>query len=472
MSLYRFFGKSSERSDLPSPSTGVLSHSLGPAAIKAANEAVEHARNKTRKRRGSYAKFTPEQQAAIAKYASIHGNQAAVVKFSKELEVQLKVTTVQTWKTKYLAELRRKQSAGETGDLTINSLPLKKRGRPLLLGEKLDSEVKSYIQAVRERGGVVTTSIAMAAATAIVQKADRNLLAENGGHIAITNNWAKSLLYRMNFVKRRGSSTAKLTVANFEAVKEQFLIDVNAVVEMEDIPSQLVINWDQTGISIVPGSSWTMEAKGSKRVEIVGMGDKRQITAVLCGAMSGEFLPPQLIYQGKTTACLPRHKFPTDWHVTYTHNHWSNEDTMIEYIKSIILPYVERKRTELELSRDQPALAIFDVFRGQQTEGVLKLLEKNNILVVNVPANCTDRLQPMDLSINKSVKEFMRSKFRDWYSEQVQHQLCEGKEISPVDLKLSTMKPLGARWLVSLYDYITQNNSIVVNGFKAAGLLC
>ena len=48
--------------------------------------------------------------------------------------------------------------------------------------------------------------------------------------------------------------------------------------EMEDIPP--VFNWDQTGISIVPGSSWTMEVKISKRVEIAGMNDKRQITAV------------------------------------------------------------------------------------------------------------------------------------------------------------------------------------------------
>ena len=71
-----------------------------------------------------------------------------------------------------------------------------------------------------------------------------------------------------------------------------------------------------------------MEAKGSKQVEIVGMSDKRQITAIFCGALSGDFLPPQLIYQGKTTACLPRYNFPNDWHVTYTPNHWSNEDNI------------------------------------------------------------------------------------------------------------------------------------------------
>ena len=273
----------------------------------------------------------------------------------------------------------------------------------------------------------------------------------------------------MNFVKRRGSSTAKMTVTNFEAVKEQFVLDVNAVVEMEDIPPELFFNWDQTGISVVPGSSWTMEVKGSKLVEIAGISDKRQITAVFCGAMTGEFLPPQLIYQGKTSACLPRYSFPDDSHVTCTPNHWSNEDKMKEYIELIIIPYVDRKCKELKLSSDQPALAIFDVFKGQQTEDVTKLLDENNIHVVSIPANCTDRLQPMDLSVNKSVKEYMQSKFRDWYSMQVQHQLDEGEGISPVDLRMSTMKPLGARWLVSLYDYLKENSSIVENGFKAAG---
>ena len=79
--------------------------------------------------------------------------------------------------------------------------------------------MKCYIIAVWEVGGVITTAIIMAATTAIAQKSDRNLLAENGGPITISSNWAKSLLYRINFVKRRGSSTAKMTVANFEAAR-------------------------------------------------------------------------------------------------------------------------------------------------------------------------------------------------------------------------------------------------------------
>ena len=49
----------------------------------------------------------------------------------------------------------------------------------------------------------------------------------------------------------------------------------------------------------------------------------------------------------------------------------------------------------------------FDVFKGQITEDIFSLLEENNIIVVGVPAKCTDRLQPMDLAVNKSAKDFM-----------------------------------------------------------------
>ena len=90
--------------------------------------------------------------------------------------------------------------------------------------EKLDTEVKLYIQAVWEAGGVITTSITIAAAMAIVQRADRQLLPEDGGDpITLTTNWVKSLLYKLNFVKRKGSSAAKIPVTNFQELKKQYL---------------------------------------------------------------------------------------------------------------------------------------------------------------------------------------------------------------------------------------------------------
>ena len=50
---------------------------------------------------------------------------------------------------------------------------------------------------------------------------------ENGGHINLTKEWAKYLLQRTNYVKRHGCSTAKA----------QFLLDIQSLVEIEEIPS-------------------------------------------------------------------------------------------------------------------------------------------------------------------------------------------------------------------------------------------
>ena len=61
---------------------------------------------------------------------------------------------------------------------------------------------------LRDSGGVIITSTAIAAATGIVWNKDSNLLAANADHIALTKHWAQYLLRRMGFVKRK--STTKL----------------------------------------------------------------------------------------------------------------------------------------------------------------------------------------------------------------------------------------------------------------------
>ena len=45
--------------------------------------------------------------------------------------------------------------------------------------------------------------------------------------------------------------------------------------------------------------------------------------------------------------------------------------------------------------------------------------EARNVQVAIVPANCTDRLQPLDVSVNKVAKEFLHGQFQEWYSEQI-----------------------------------------------------
>ena len=122
--------------------------------------------------------------------------------------------------------------------------------------------------------------------------------------------------------ERLYNSKCKVNPINFDEIKQQYLIDIHAAVEIEDIPPSLVIYWNHTATKI--SYQWTMEKKGMKGVEIAAVDDKRLITAIFACTLSRKFLLIQLIYQGK---CLPTNvNFPPDWHLTYSPNHWVNEE--------------------------------------------------------------------------------------------------------------------------------------------------
>ena len=124
----------------------------------------------------------------------------------------------------------------------MTELVEKKRGRPCLIGAKLDKQVRDYRTTLRSHGAVVNTAIAVRCSEGIIKNKDSNLLVSNGGHIVLTKYWGKNLLSRMGFVKRRASTKAKVSIENFEEVKAQFLIDIKAVVDFVEIPFDLITN--------------------------------------------------------------------------------------------------------------------------------------------------------------------------------------------------------------------------------------
>lgn len=107
----------------------------------------------------------------------------------------------------------------------------------------------------------------MAAAHGILMSSDcgHAKLVEFSGHVNLSRQWAYHLLGCMNYVRRKATTSKnKHTPQNFAELKEIFLNDIAAVVGMEEITPELVVNWDQTGIHLVPASGWTMDKMGLK----------------------------------------------------------------------------------------------------------------------------------------------------------------------------------------------------------------
>ena len=60
------------------------------------------------------------------------------------------------------------------------------------------------------------------------------------------------------------------------------------------------VNTDQTYVTYSAGSTETYALRGSKQVEVVGKDEKRGFTLVVGISMSGDALPFQVIYAGKS----------------------------------------------------------------------------------------------------------------------------------------------------------------------------
>ena len=112
------------------------------------------------------------------------------------------------------------------------------------------------------------------------------------------------------------------------------------------------------------------------------------------------------------------------------------------------------------------------MFKAQTTEAHLQFSDENNFVYVFVPPNLTNHFQLLDLNVNSHVKTFLKEKFQQWCAQQVQKELDSGKNIYQVDIKtrLSIMKAIHARWIISLYGKFRDSDEMVINAFQTASI--
>jgi len=74
-----------------------------------------------------------------------------------------------------------------------------------------------------------------------------------------------------------------------------------------------------------------------------------------------------------------------------------NEDLFLHYITYHLAPALE----------GGPSLFALDVMGSHKTPSVLAALRENQIIRLLIPGGCINLVQPLDISINKPLKEII-----------------------------------------------------------------
>ena len=107
-------------------------------------------------------------------------------------------------------------------------------------------------------------------------------------------------------------------------------------------------------------------------------------------------------------------------------------------------------------------LLVFDAFRAHLQDDVLDALRKGNVQTAVIPAHCTSKVQPVDVSFNKPFKAILKHKSEEYIQE------CT--EVA-VHVKISSpSRTTLVKWVVEGNKYLESQEEVITKAFKVCGI--
>jgi len=147
---------------------------------------------------------------------------------------------------------------------------------------------------------------------------------------------------------------------------------------------------------------------------VTGVGsDKAQVTLTLAITEAGDALNYQVIFEGTTDRCHPKHLKQAGALWSHSASHWQNAITYTEYVENIVVPYKNKGIADNNLPFNQMTILKHDMHFSHHAAPVVELCRMHNICLLFVPACCTDVLQECDTVLNKTFKSAVRAAFAE-----------------------------------------------------------
>ena len=158
-----------------------------------------------------------------------------------------------------------------------------------------------------------------------------------------------------------------------------------------------MFNMDETGVQLTTRSTEVIAEKGSKRVPQMSSGEKGEtVSVVACCSATGVFLPPLVIFKGIRRKEELGDGLPPGSEFCMTDTGYAQSQTFQLFMKFFCKHKPPSK-----------TLLIKDSHRSHVDSEAFAIAEKENVVILLLPAHTSHELQPLDKALFQITEDFI-----------------------------------------------------------------
>jgi hypothetical protein len=333
-------------------------------------------------------------------------------------------------------------------------------------------DIVTHLKQLRQAGIPLGVSLIRGYMVGVIQHRAPHLLAPSpAGSIkfSCSNAYTRQFLHsQLGWSPRRATRAAQKIPQDANNLLRRAFLRMACAIRDEGIPACCIVNADQTQVVYSSGSKSSWAPTGDRQVSVVGTEEKRAFTLMVAIALSGDVLPLQAIYSGKTVRSLPDSKAPgmddARQHgllLDFSGNdhYWATQASMRNWVMCSVVPFFNDMRERHGLPATQRCILQIDLWAVHRSLEFRTWMAKMYpwITIHYIPGGCTGLFQACDLLVNRALKLAIQQASHADVVQETLRALEFGT--APKDVRLDTtvktLRNRSVRWIVAGHKAIS-----------------
>ncbi|NXF14251.1 POGZ protein, partial [Smithornis capensis] len=267
------------------------------------------------------------------------------------------------------------------------------------------------------------------------------------GGFKISYEWAVRFMLRHHLSPHTRRAVAQPLPKGVEDNAGLFIDFVQRQIHTQELPLAMIAAVDELSLFLdaeVLGS----DDRKENALQTVGTGEP-WCDVVLAILADGSVLPALVLHRGR----LPPPASVPDSILLEARGGGYGDDELME----LWAARVWRKHTACHASK---AMLVLDCHRTHLSEEVLAALGASGTLPAVVPAGCSSKIQPLDVCIKRTVKDFLHKKWKE-----------QAKEMADSACDSDILLQLVLCWLAEVLEVLADSPELVQQSFLVASVL-